>query len=187
MSTAMERFVWIDVETTGLDHNECELLEIGFRITEVDFTLITQKDWVIWPGEDLDESGLNPFIWNMHSKSGLIEDVNNIGQPLDMVKVDVYEWLVEQEITKEDPLCGSSVRLDKDFFEHNMRAAHDLFSYRIIDLSSIKELCRRLNPDLYARLDKYSSKRELHRALPDLEDTCSEAYFYAENFLILGD
>lgn len=187
--SAFERFIWIDIETTGLEVEECELLEIGFRITTPELDLITEKDWVIWPGVDLTEENTDAFIWNMHTKSGLIEDVNNVGQALSDIETDIFEWLKEQEVSREDPLCGSSVQFDRRFFEYNMKDAHELFSYRNVDISTVKELCRRLNPSLYSKIDsdRNTSKRELHRVLPDLQDTCSEAGFYFDNFLYLGD
>lgn len=181
------RFIWLDIETTGLHPEECEILEVGFMVTDVEFGVRTEMSWVITPGFELTETNVDPFIWEMHTKSGLIEECNKSSLTIDQAAKEILERVNEWEITREDPLCGSSVAFDRGFLQYHLPAVASLFSYRNIDISTIKELCKRLNPELYPKLEKYSVKREIHRVIPDLEDTVSEAQFYAENFLIMGD
>lgn len=190
MTDTNDRLIWIDVETTGLDPENELLLEVGFRITDPDLNLIGERDWQIWEEEwEENLSHLDPFVAKMHAKSGLIDDCIDHGQPLLTVGDDMRDWLLEWGVSKSDPMCGSSVQFDRSFMGIHLPLTHDLFSYRNIDISTLKELCRRLNPVLYGKIDDdhRTTKRELHRALPDLQDTCSEAYFYFENFLHLGD
>lgn len=188
MSDTTERFIWVDIETTGLDPYNDLLLEIGFRVTDTDLNLIAEHDWQIWD-DQIAEGGWDEFIQKMHTKSGLFDDCNSHGLDITTVQQEVTGWLKEFEITKSDPMCGSSVQFDRSFIGAHLPLVHDLFSYRNIDISTIKELCRRLNPVLYGKLEGHPAvtKRELHRALPDLQDTISEANFYFQEFLILGD
>lgn len=186
MTDIQERFFWIDIETTGLDPYNELLLEVGFRITDVDLNLLAEHDWQLMePYYDDKFQNLDDFILKMHTKSGLIEDCYDHGMPINKASADMTDWLREQGVTKSDPMCGSSVQFDRLFMGEHLPLVHDLFSYRNIDISTIKELCRRLNPAIYSRIDESTSKRELHRALPDLADTISEASFYFDNFLFL--
>ena len=183
-----DRFIWVDIETTGLIPEECELLEIAFIVTDVvEFRTLFEQSWVITPGFELTESNVDPFIWDMHTKSGLIKECNNSSLTISQASKDIMDRLQSLEVTRADPLCGSSVAFDRSFLLGHMPSVAAEFSYRNIDISSIKELCKRMNPELYIKLEKYTVKREIHRAIPDLEDTIAEAGFYADNFLILGD
>lgn len=194
MTDGFDRFIWVDIETTGLDPATGLLLEVGFRITDVELNLIDHNEWQIWEDSYDGIVGIDPwchkldeFIRNMHFKSGLLDLDGPGGEPLDKVAEQAYDWLITHNVGKTDPMCGSSVQFDRGWLLVHMPYVESLFSYRNIDISTIKELCRRLNPDLYSKLEKYSSKREMHRVMPDLEDTCSEANFYFQNFLHLGD
>lgn len=181
-----DRFIWIDLETGGLDPDECPLMEVGFRITDVDFNLLGEYDWLIW--EDwYDGFVFDDFITKMHTKSGLFEEAKQQGIPAPEVEPQIRDWLAEWGVSLSDPMCGSSVQFDRSFLLANLPTVHAMFSYRNIDISTIKELCRRLNPVLYGKIDQNTTKRELHRVKPDLEDTCSEALFYVENFLHVGE
>lgn len=189
MSDTGDRFIWIDIETTGLNPEEELLLEVGFRITDIELNLLGERDWQIWDTPSYDERELDSFILNMHTKSGLLDDCQDHGSTLDEVCGDMQDWLSGWGVNKSDPMCGSSVQFDRSWMGIHLPLVHDMFSYRNVDISTVKELCRRLNPVLYGKIDSdvKTSKREIHRALPDLQDTCSEAGFYFENFLWLGD
>jgi oligoribonuclease len=185
-----DRFIWCDIETSGLIPETGLILEIGFIITDTEFNEIDANAWTVWDTPTYDDFKFDSFILNMHGDtgSGLITDARGSGWTLKDVKEDVLTWLHGHGIkNNKEPMCGSSVHFDQMWLLHHMPEVANQFHYRHIDTSTVKELCRRLNPSLYAKLDKYTTKRELHRVLPDLEDTISEAKFYSENFLIVGD
>lgn len=197
MTAALDRLVWVDIETTGLNHMTELVLEIGFRITDLDLETIDDFDVLIWdtPKYDrkLDHMIVNrddhAFVLDMHSaeKSGLFEAAQKEGVPEDEAERLVADFLRGHGVgpdTKE-PLCGSSVQFDRLFLTEQFPVIHNLFSYRNIDTSSVKELCMRYNPELYAKLEKYTNPKKLHRVLPDLTDTIDEARFYIDNFLMV--
>ena len=190
MLFGLDRLVWVDIETTGLDAKGNLLLEVGFKITDLNLETLDEKDWVIW-GSEYDsfciESNIDSFVWEMHRKSGLWHDAKQNGLPPTLAKNQINEWLLGHKISSADPLCGSSVQFDRRWLDVHMPAVTEQFSYRNIDTSSIKELCRRYNPELYAKLDESTNPVKLHRAMSDLDDTVNEFGFYLENFLFWRD
>lgn len=184
-----DRFFWIDIETTGLNPDADLLLEVGIRITDSELDLIDEKDWQLWNTPHYDQvcgenfTNLDEFILNMHTKSGLLEDACSVGMVPAAAEAEIVEWLTGHGVEKSDPMCGSSVQFDRSWLAEWMPSVHKKFSHRNIDISTVKELCRRLNPELYSKLEQHAPKRELHRALPDLQDTITEARFYVDNFL----
>lgn len=197
MSAAIDRFVFVDIETTGLNHMIELVLEIGVRITDRDLETIDDFDVLIWdtPKHDrkirdlMANPATNAFVLDMHSdeKSGLFTAAQSEGVPEDEAERLVADFLRGHGVgpdTKE-PMCGSSVQFDRLFLAEQFPVIHNLFSYRNIDTSTIKELCMRLNPKVYEQLEKYTSPQKRHRVLPDLTDTIDELGFYRDNFLYL--
>lgn len=178
-----DRFIWVDLETTGLDPRKEFILEIGFIITDIHFEEIDSKDFLIWETPQYDEHEIDDFVHKMHTKSELLKETQAHGRPVAEVQTELVSWLRSHGVdSKAEPLCGSSVSFDRSFLQVHMLEVASYFHYRNIDISTVKELCKRLNPELYSKLEKYTSKRELHRVVPDLEDTISEAKFYTDNF-----
>lgn len=189
MTDALERMVWVDMETTGLNPKKNKPLEIGFVITDLDFSVVDLDSWIIFEDEwDLDgyyrKPAVDDFVINMHHQSGLWNELD-LGQPV--VKVDklVKDFLDRNKVTKDDPLCGSSVGFDRDWMKTWFPDSEAMFSYRNIDVSTIKELMRRFSPEIYELMEKdpITQKREFHRVIPDIEDTISELKFYRKEFL----
>lgn len=185
--TGDDRLVFIDVETTGLIPSEGLILEVGVIITDLN---LIQKDvfqQAIWDSPSYDkhvtQATLDEFVWNMHTSSGLIAEATSEGLPMEAVEDELGEWLEGYGIGKDEPMVGSSVQFDRMWLEMHMPSVFELFSYRNIDISSIKELCRRYNPPVYARLDEVTHPKKAHRVIPDLEDSINELVFYRDNFI----
>lgn len=183
-----EKFVWIDMETTGLDPRAGVPLELGFIITDVELNEIDRAAWTIFE-DQWDDQGkyeeplVDKFVLDMHDKSGLWGELPEHGSSVLYVQQQAHKWLVDHLVGQDDPMCGSSVQFDRQWAEHWFPDVFSQFSYRNIDISTLKELMRRLSPDLYPLIDTNASKRGIHRVLPDLEDTISEFKFYREEFL----
>lgn len=192
-----DKFVWIDMETTGLDPKQEVPLELGFIITDIDLNEIDREAWTIFD-EGWDDDGkyeaphVDPFVLDMHEKSGLWKELPEHGIALQAVQVDAWKWLTKHGVEKTDPMCGSSVQFDREWLREWFPDTFDLFSHRNIDISTLKELMRRFSPDIYALMEdpmwgvahgERITKRGIHRVLPDLEDTISEFKFYRKEFL----
>ena len=190
----------VDLETTGLDHMTDVILEVGVQIRAKDLSLIDEFDVQIWDSPYYDrkyeelkvraaagEKGPQ-IVLDMHEKSGLWENAQAEGLTPTDAENTVVDFLKGHGVeTYKPPMCGSSVHFDRTFIHESMPTINDCFGYRNIDVSSIKELCKILNPELYTRLDKFGPpKQEKHRVLDDLNDTAGELGWYAENFLWIG-
>lgn len=184
MTTALnpdEHMLLIDLETTGLDPRDDLILEVGCMIVTLDFKVIDSYEAVIDPGHEIDWESVNPFVKDMHTNNGLRKQIDaGLGSDLEAVDMTLVEWYRGHFADGKTPLVGSSVGFDRGFVNAHLTRFSEVPHYRNIDFSSVKELCRRYNPEVYAKLP---AKREVHRAIPDLYDTINEARFYVENFL----
>jgi len=172
---AVDRIVWIDCEMTGLDYDNDLLVEVACIITDGELNEVGPGfDIVIQaPQEALDR--MDPFVVDMHTASGLLPEIPN-GVTLEEAEKQLFEYITEHvpEANKA-PLAGSSVHVDRIFLQRDMAQVDSYLHYRIIDVSSIKELVRRWYPKSY-----YASptKTGNHRALGDIQDSIRELQYY---------
>jgi len=176
--------IWIDVETTGLYPLTDRILEIGFIVTDDDLKELARASWIRHadPTETLD-----PWIQKTHGANGLLEEcyakhreIFKLPDPSEAGKKAAREMLdfLTPWVKDKPPLCGSSVDFDKNFIKMNHFYElwlPQLFSYRVIDVSTIKELAKIWAPDVY---EKRPKDRSLHRVLPDIEDSIAELKYY---------
>lgn len=179
------RFIWTDIETSGLEVGYRAIFEIGFQVTDLDLHNIGEPfHALIWDDqhaqaiEDADD-----FVKDMHEKSGLFEEAARHGHWYSVVEASFNKWLDVVGVTRDDPLCGSSVHFDRAHLEHWFPVQMARFSYREINVSTLKELCRRKNPTMYATMEADTAPKKKHRVLPDIEDTIGEYGWYQDNFL----
>lgn len=184
----LDRMVWVDLETMGLEPTTDPVIEIGFRITDNELRTIDDLQLIVWDSPYFDKcwDDVSDYVRNMHELSGILEekdtgtDVYTIPEAHDRVMT----FLTGHGIQRTEPLCGSSVQFDRSMLDEQYPDVSALFSYRNIDISTLKELCRRLNPGVYSRLEEVAPAKKAHRVLSDLEDTINEFRFYRDEFLI---
>jgi oligoribonuclease len=188
-------FILVDTETFGLNPQTDHILELGFVVADYNFEIVDSWAMVVWENPhyqfrriELREDATKgdekaQIVQEMHTKSGLWHDATQFGHPVEEVISEAKIFLDSYNVGKNDPMVGSSVQFDRLMLEAQMPEIFDKFSYRNIDTSTLKELCRRLNPDIYERLDETTLPKKLHRVEPDLEDTLKEFKFYVDNFL----
>lgn len=176
-----ENLVWIDCEMTGLDPEIDCLVEVAVVITNSELEVLDAGlDIVIKPRAE-SWSQMNDFVREMHTQSGLIEDVAN-GVELAEAEQLILEYIkkfVPNE--KEAPLAGNSIGTDRMFLNRYMPSLDKYLHYRNIDVSSIKELTRRWYPRVYFQLPK---KDGGHRALADILESIQELRYYRETVMV---
>lgn len=172
-----------DVETTGLDPEQSDLIEVGFAVVDLDLHLADSIEIVCRPDMDIDWTAVPPLVREMHEKSGLRKVLDNSSSgacDYEEAEAELLDWYTDLFGDAKMPLMGSSVHFDRRWLQAYFVDLSDKFHYRNIDVSSLKELCRQYNPEVYAELPP---KMELHRAGPDIVDTLNEFRFYVQNFL----
>lgn len=189
--------VFADIETTGLDPEKDFVLEVGLAVTDLQLNYLGDWSSLVLNDDWRARCAGNEFVWDMHTKSGLIRELDNLQNgPHDpnnyepaVVAFNAYKWLTEDMGLPDGriPCAGSSVHFDRDFFKRTRLIVLDsFFSYRNIDVSSLKELCRRYNKGLWESISQQTSKTDaVHRALPDISSTVFELKTYLDNFLFI--
>ena len=170
-----ERLVWIDCEMTGLDLDKDVLVEIAALVTEADLTPIDEGINVVIRATEEQLAGMDPFVVNMHTESGLLPLIAS-GEDLVIAEDRVLDY-VKQHIpeARKAPLAGSSIYVDRMFLAKYMPRLDAHLHYRLVDVSSVKELTRRWYPRVYFNAPK---KVGGHRALADIFDSIRELRYY---------
>ena len=172
-----ERLVWIDCEMTGLDIERDALIEIACLVTDGELNILDQGVDVIIkpPPESLDQ--MSDVVRTMHTTSGLLEELSE-GVTVDEAQEAVLGY-VRQHIKepRKVPLCGNSIATDRWFIARDMPELDNYLHYRMVDVSSIKELARRWYPRVYFASP---AKRGGHRALADITESVQELRYYRE-------
>ena len=180
-NTSADRIVWIDCEMTGLDLAADALVEIAVVVTDSELNVLGEGIEVVIapPAEALAQ--MNDFVRNMHTTSGLLEDLPDgvsLGDAEERVLEYLREWIPEPG---KAPLAGNSVGTDKAFLDRDMPALMAHLHYRVIDVSSIKELARRWYPRVYFASPE---KNGGHRALADILESIDELRYYRAALLV---
>ncbi|MDQ6525526.1 oligoribonuclease [Nocardioides sp. LHD-245] len=176
-----ERLVWIDCEMTGLDLGADALIEVAALVTDFDLNVLGDGVDVIIkpPAEALDQ--MIEFVRNMHESSGLLAELEN-GVTLHEAEEQVMGYLREHcPPDSRPPLAGNSVATDRGFVARDMAVLDAFLHYRIVDVSSIKELSRRWFPRAYFNAP---TKRGNHRALADIQESIEELRYYRDTVFV---
>jgi oligoribonuclease len=174
--------VWIDCEMTGLDLRRDALIEVAAIVTNADLQPLDEGIDVIIHAHDDVLDTMVPFVRDMHATSGLTDAVRasttNLGDAeklvLDYVKSHVPE-------AKSAPLCGNSIATDRGFLARDMPALDEHLHYRMIDVSSLKELAKRWYPRVY---HSQPEKGLAHRALADIRESILELAYYRQTLFV---
>jgi oligoribonuclease len=172
-----DRLVWIDCEMTGLDIERDALIEIACVVTDSELNLLDGGiDLIIKPpAEAVDQ--MSDVVRDMHTKSGLLDELST-GMPLPDACVAALTYIKHHvPEARKAPLCGNSIATDRWFIARDMPELDHWLHYRMIDVSSVKELARRWYPRAYfASPEKHGG----HRALADITESVRELRYYRE-------
>ncbi|MEY9849895.1 oligoribonuclease [Streptacidiphilus sp. MAP5-3] len=172
-----DRMVWIDCEMTGLDLERDALVEVAALVTDSELNILGEGvDIVVRPPAEALEH-MPEIVREMHTSSGLLDELAD-GTTLAEAEAQVLAY-VRAHVPEagKAPLCGNSVATDRGFLSRDMPALESHLHYRIVDVSSVKELARRWYPRAYYNSPK---KQGNHRALADIRESIAELKYYRE-------
>jgi oligoribonuclease len=172
-----DRMVWIDCEMTGLSLGHDALIEVAALVTDSELNILGEGvDIVIRPPAESLES-MPEIVRQMHTTSGLLDELAggvSMAEAEKLVLDYVREHVAEP---RKAPLCGNSVSTDRGFLARDMPTLEQHLHYRIVDVSSVKELARRWYPRAYFNSPE---KNGNHRALADIRESIAELRYYRE-------
>jgi oligoribonuclease len=175
-NAAPTRFVWCDLEMTGLDPKTCVILEIGVVITGPDLVPIAEIEHAIWqPEEDL--ARMEPFVRDMHTKNGLLERVKASRVSLREAERNVFALVQKHVGFREGILAGNSIHVDRRFLLAYMPLLEEYLHYRQLDVSSLKVLSRAWYPNG----PDFKKDTKDHTAIADLRASLEELAFYKQH------
>ena len=164
---------------TGLDVEKDLILEIATIITDNDLNVIAESESIVIYQPESVLANLNEWSKEAHTKSGLLDNVRQSQVSLEEAEAVTFELVTQHVDIHSSPLCGNSIWQDRRFLARHMPTLEHYLHYRVIDVSTIKELVRRWAPELTIKFEKDAT----HRALDDIRGSISELKFYRERFL----
>lgn len=176
------RFIWIDCEMTGLDIFKDELCEVGIVPTDGDLNVLDEgRDIVIRPSQRA-EDHMEDLVRTMHTSSGLIDTWHTFGIDVIQAQQEVLDY-IKPFLPKQGKalLAGNSVGSDKKFLDRFMPELMAQLHYRVIDVSTFKELARLWQPEVFANRPE---KRGGHRALADIIESIDELKYYRSTIMV---
>ena len=175
MDDKSQRMVWIDLEMTGLDIEKESIIEIATVITDSELNIIAHgPNLAVSVSEEL-LAGMDEWNTTHHNQSGLVERIRHEGVSISEAQQQTLEFLKQWVNPKTAPLCGNSVWNDRRFLDKEMPLVADYLHYRMVDVSTIKELARRW----YPKVDKYRKKLS-HLALDDILESIEELQYFRD-------
>jgi oligoribonuclease len=173
--------IWVDCEMTGLDLNKDVLVEIAVLVTDSELNILGEGVDLVIKATAEQLAGMNEFVTNMHTESGLIAEIPN-GVEISKAEAEIIAYLEKYAPgAGKSPLAGNSVGTDRSFIARDMPLLNTYLHYRTIDVSSIKELARRWYPRIYFAAPKKTGN---HRALGDIRDSIEELEYYRKAIFI---
>jgi oligoribonuclease len=175
------RLVWLDLEMTGLDVTRHVIVEVAVLVTDQGLEGLDEGLDVVVHQPPAALAEMDDFVRKMHTKSGLLPEIEASTVSLADAGEQALAY-IRRHIPKAGtaPLCGNSIGVDRRFLDRQLPELDAYLHYRSIDVSSLKELCRRWYPAVYKQRP---AKRETHRALDDVRESIGELRYYRDTML----
>lgn len=173
--------IWVDMEMTGLDPDNDRIIEIAVIVTDPELNVIAEGP--VFAIHQSDETLDKMDNWNKgtHGKSGLIDRVKASTVTEAQAEQELIAFLKKYVPANKSPMCGNSICQDRRFMARGMPKLEAFFHYRNLDVSTLKELCRRWKPELASGFKKHQK----HTALADIVESIEELRYYREHFIKL--
>ena len=171
--------IWIDLEMTGLSPSTDRIIEIAVVVTDAMITRRIEGPVLAVHQSDAVLDGMDAWNKGTHGKSGLIDRVKASTLDEAAAEAQVMAFLKQFVPAGKSPMCGNSICQDRRFLAKDMPLLEAFFHYRNLDVSTLKELCKRWQPEIY----KGFKKKSKHTALADIYESIDELKYYREHFL----
>lgn len=178
MSQDRNNLIWIDLEMTGLDPDKDRIIEIATLVTDAQLQVIAEGPNLVIHQSDELLNGMDEWNTSHHGASGLTAKVRESQISEAAAEEQTLAFLSQYVAEGASPMCGNSICQDRRFLWRYMPRLEAFFHYRHIDVSTLKELRKRWQPDA-EKFDKESN----HRALEDIHDSIAELQFYRDKFI----
>lgn len=173
--------VWLDMEMTGLDPERERIIEVAVVVTNPQLETVAEGPVLVVHQSDALLDAMDNWNKSTHAKSGLIDKVRASTVSEADAEAQLLDFLRQYVPAGKSPLCGNTIGQDRRFMVKYMPQLEAFFHYRNLDVSTLKELCRRWKPEIYKNFTKQSK----HEALSDIYDSIEELKYYREHFLKL--
>jgi oligoribonuclease len=173
------RLIWIDMEMTGLKPESDRIIEVALVITDATLATVAEAEVLVVHQDVETLAGMDSWNQSTHARSGLIDRVKASALDESAVEQRMIAFLREYVPPKASPMCGSSICQDRRFLARWMPQLEEYFHYRNLDVSTLKELCKRWQPDIA----KGWVKQGKHEALADIYESIEELKYYREHFI----
>jgi oligoribonuclease len=179
MSQDQNALVWLDMEMTGLDPDKDRIIELAMVITNSQLEVVAES--AVWAVHQPDAvlDGMDDWNKKTHGKSGLIDRVKASALAEAEVEAQALDFLKRHVPSGKSPMCGNSICQDRRFMARYMPKLENYFHYRNLDVSTLKELCKRWTPEVAKGVKKGGK----HQALADIHESIEELKYYREHFL----
>ncbi|WP_426111204.1 oligoribonuclease [Massilia sp. PWRC2] len=173
--------IWVDLEMTGLEPDSDRIIEVAVVVTDMHLNTIAEGP--VFAIHQSDETLDKMDAWNKgtHGRSGLIERVRASTVSEAQAEAELIAWLRQYVPAGKSPMCGNTICQDRRFMARTMPKLESFFHYRNLDVSTLKELCRRWKPELVSGFKKHQK----HTALADIIESIEELKYYREHFIKL--
>jgi len=179
MPQDQNNLIWIDMEMTGLSPESDRIIEVAIVITDGQLNTVAEAETLVVHQADAVLDGMDNWNKATHGKSGLIDKVKASTLTERAVEMRMLDFLKLHVPKSGSPMCGNSVCQDRRFMAHYMPELEAYFHYRNLDVSTLKELCKRWKPEIAKGLVKHGK----HEALADIYESVEELKYYREHFL----
>ncbi|PJD93761.1 MAG: oligoribonuclease [Legionella sp.] len=174
-----QNLIWIDLEMTGLDPKKDRIIELATVVTDSNLTILAEGPVFAIHQSDERLNGMDAWNTRQHNQSGLVERVKASIIDEATAEQQTIHFLSQWLDAGKSPICGNSVCQDKRFLCEYMPNLSDFFHYRQLDVSTLKELMMRWQPQLASGIQKQSK----HLALDDIKDSIAELRYYRQHFI----
>jgi len=167
---------WMDLEMTGLEPSRHVIVEIASLVTDDDLTIVAEGPDLVVHASPAQLAEMDEFVTSMHSRSGLLGAIASSTLTLEEAGAQTLEFLkLHIPDARTVPLAGNSIGTDRRFLAAQLPEIEEYLHYRSVDVSTVKELCRRWHPEVYRTAP---DKKGGHRALQDIRESVAELAFY---------